>query len=79
MKVDEHGGWLCVVITRGLVQVNLDMPSLVSRWNSYTCESNTVMNLCVVEAKVPDNRYEGAKKDGGHKKVDVAKSERVFW
>jgi hypothetical protein len=77
MKVDEHGGWLCAVITRGLVQVDFDMPPLVSRWNSYAFEGDTIVDLYVGEAKVRDNRYQGAKKDGEQKKVDVAKSERV--
>jgi hypothetical protein len=63
MKIDEHRGWLCAVITRGLVQVDLDMPSLVSRWNSCVFNGDTIVDLYAAEVKLRGKRYEGTKKD----------------
>jgi hypothetical protein len=62
MKIDEHRGWLCAVITRGLVQVDLDMPSLVPRWNSCVFDGDTIVDLYAAEVK-PLDSYEGTKKD----------------
>jgi hypothetical protein len=61
VKVDEHRGWLCVIIRRGMIQVDLDMPSLVSRWNRYVFDGNTVMYLFFAETKALDKCYNGTK------------------
>ena len=51
MPIDEHWCWLCAIIARRLIEMNLDIPSLVPRRDSGTFEYDTLMYLMFSYAK----------------------------
>lgn len=80
MEIDEDGNWFCIVVSQGPVHVNLDMPTLVSRWHGAAYEGDTIVNPYVVGTKsspFDKRQLNNTKQTGEEFKIDVAKSERV--